>query len=290
MQKYGFFNSVNKDRIYDATDVARFLSKFFTNGIFNNSLSVTSNDNMTISVSTGSANINGYSYENTEELVLDIEESDSELSRIDSVVLRLDLNNRQITAEILQGQYATTPSQPSITRSGNIYELRLANISVPAEATRITTNMITDTRFGSDCGNVTQAVLELDTSEIFSQYQAYFDAWFSNLEDQLDDNQAGHLQNQIGILSNLPTTAKSNLVVAISETVDMIDNIVNIVIKKIYENLGLDTDNWSSSNTYAKGDTCCYGNKIYYNLTGSNTSTTPDLDTTNWEFEPIIKF
>ena len=205
-QKYGFFNSVNNDRVYDAADVARFLSKFFTNGIFNNSLAVSSNDNMTISVATGNANINGYSYENTETLTLDIEEADSELNRIDSVIVRLDLTNRQITTMILQGSYATTPSQPSITRTGTIYDLRLANILVSAGATRITTEMITDTRFGNDCGNVTQAVLELDTSEIFAQYESWFNQWFSNLQDQLDDNQAGHLQNEIdGIDSRVET-------------------------------------------------------------------------------------
>lgn len=203
-QKYGFFNSVNKDRIYDASDVARFLSKFFTNGIFNNSLSVSANDNMTVSVAIGNANINGYGYDNTEELILDIDDADNELSRIDSVVIRLDLTNRQITAEILQGQYATTPSQPSITRSGNIYDLRLANILVPAGATRITADMITDTRFGSDCGNVVQAVQHLDTTDIFSQYETYFKTWLQNLQDQLDENQAGHLQNEINdINSNL---------------------------------------------------------------------------------------
>ena len=201
-QKYGFFNSVNNDRVYDASDVARFLSKFFTNGIFNNSLAVSSNDNMTVSVATGQANINGYGYENTEILTLDIDDADSELNRIDSVIVRLDLTNRQITTMILQGQYATTPSQPSIIRSGNVYDLRLANILVSAGATRITTEDITDTRFGSDCGNVTQAVLELDTSEIFNQYETWFTNWYQNLQDQLDDNQAGHLQNEIDEINN----------------------------------------------------------------------------------------
>ena len=87
-QKYGFFNSVNNDRVYDASDVARFLSKFFTNGVFNNSLAVSSNDNMTVSVATGNANINGYGYENTESLTLDIGEADSEL--IELIQLLLD--------------------------------------------------------------------------------------------------------------------------------------------------------------------------------------------------------
>ena len=210
-QKYGFFNSVNHDRVYDAADVAKFLSKYFTNGIFNNGLAVSSNDNMTVSVATGSANINGYSYENTETLTLDIDDADSELNRIDSVIIRLDLTNRQITTQILQGQYASTPSQPSITRSGNTYDLRLANILISSGATRITTEDITDTRFGSDCGNVVQAVQSLDTNDIFLQYETWFNNWFENLEDQLDENQAGHLQNEINDINSDIDDVKATL-------------------------------------------------------------------------------
>lgn len=242
-QKYGFFNSENGDRRYDTSDIARFLSKFFTNGIFNNSLQVSANDNMTVSVAIGNANINGYGYENTETLVLDIDESDSELGRIDSVIVRLDLTNRQITTMILQGSYASTPSQPSITRTGTIYDLRLANISIPAETTRITTDMITDTRFGADCGNVTQAVLELSTDEIFKQYEAWFTEWFANLEDQLDDNQAGHLQNQIndirislGLYSDTYDKLTKELQEQITENKDDI-NLINENLSKLTNEL-----------------------------------------------------
>lgn len=261
-QKYGFFNSVNNDRVYDAADVANFLSKFFTNGVFNNSLAVSSNDNMTVSVATGNANINGYGYENTESLVLDIDEADSELSRIDSVICRLDLTNRQITTIILKGQDATTPSQPSITRTGSIYDLRLANISVPSGATRITTEMITDTRFGSDCGNVTQAVLELNTSDIFAQYQAMFDAWFTNLQDQLDDNQAGHLQNEI----------------------DDLDTDLTALGAQIKTALGLNTDTYSTTTSYAVGDMVIYNNQIYECIS----ATSGTWNSSKWTLVPIL--
>lgn len=251
-QKYGFFNSVNNDRVYDAADVAGFLSKFFTNGIFNNSLAVSSNDNMTVSVATGNANINGYGYENTEILTFDIDEADSTLNRIDSVICRLDLTNRQITTMILQGSYATTPSQPSITRTGTIYDLRLANISIPAETTRITADMITDTRFGSDCGNVTQAVLELDTSEIFAQYESWFKEWFENLQEQLDTSQAGHLQNEID---------------------------------DIRMSLGLFTDTYDPAHTYAKDDLTIHEHKIYSCNTNNTTGT---WNSSKWDLVPII--
>ena len=256
----GFFNSVNNDRVYDTTDVARFLKKFFTNGVFNNSLQVVAHDNMTVSVSVGQANIEGYSYELDAIKTLDIDEADSTLSRIDSVICRLDLTNRQITTMILQGNYATTPSQPSITRTGNIYDLRLANVSVPAGATRITADMITDTRFGSDCGNVTQAVLSLDTADIFKQYESWFKGWFTNLQDQLDDNQAGHLQNEI--------------------------DTTNTNADRLLTALGLKNNTYDSTSTYAVGDLVVYNNTIYECIVAVTTA--EEFDSSKWDLVPII--
>lgn len=251
-QKYGFFNSVNKDRVYDASDVAGFLSKFFTNGVFNNTLAVSSNDNMTVSVAVGSANINGYAYENTEALTLDIDDADSTLNRIDSVILRLDLTNRQITVQVLQGDSATTPSQPSIVRTGSIYDLRLANISVNAGATRITTSEITDTRFTSDCGNVASTVQYLDTDDIFKQYKDWFENWFSELQVELDGDVAGNLQDEI-----------YNLRVA----------------------MGVETDTYDSTTTYNIGDTCVKNHKVYECNTNGTTGT---WNSSKWDLVPVI--
>ena len=86
-------------------------------------------------------------------------------------------------------------------------------------------------------------------------------------------------------LNPQPSIANANKVT--SGDMNMIKAVIN---ETLFSLLGLDVDNWAGSNVYAKGDTVCYDNKIYMNLTGTNTNTTPDNDTTNWEFEPIIKF
>ena len=252
-EKYGFFNSVNGDRIYDAADVANYISRYFTNGIFNNSMQVTANDNMTVTVATGSANINGYAYDLQDALTLDIGDPDQTLSRIDSVVLRLDLTNRQISTQIIEGTYATTPSQPAITRSNTIYDLRLANISVPVGATRITADMISDTRFGEECGNVVQAVQTLDTSDIFAQYQAAWNTWFSGIQSELSGDVAGNLQNGI-----------TNLRIA----------------------LGINQTTYDEEETYSKGDLVVYNYMIYECNTDNTTGT---WDSTKWDIVPIIK-
>lgn len=207
MEESGFFASINGDRKYKSDLIATFFSKLFTNGVFNNELQVQANDNMTVTLKSGTAFINGYFYNNTVDKVINISLSDTEQSRIDSVVLRFSKENRQIIADVLEGFYADNPVAPELTRNSNIYELRLCNISVNKQADSITTSMIEDCRFNStDCGQVISAVQQLDTTEIFAQYQAAFDALFEQMEGILSGDAAGELLVEINdIKSNMIT-------------------------------------------------------------------------------------
>ena len=224
MEKFSFFNDVNDDRVYYAEDWARHLKKYFTNGIFNNELNVVSNNDMTITIKEGDANIEGYRYTNTGDLVKTIDNADGTLNRIDNVVLRLDLTNRLISAQIIKGTFADKPVAPELVRTSTIYDLRIAKISIPAGTTTITQDLITDTRFiTSDCGNVISTVQTPDTENLFIQIQTLFEKqinelnnnfeiWFDSIKNQLDSDAAGNLQNQINNLnSNKVDAAKFDL-------------------------------------------------------------------------------
>lgn len=224
MEKFSFFNDVNDDRVYYAEDWARHLKKYFTNGIFNNELNVVSNNDMTITIKEGDANIEGYRYTNTGDLVKTIDNADGTLNRIDNVVLRLDLTNRLISAQIIKGTFADKPFAPELVRTSTIYDLRIAKISIPAGTTTITQDLITDTRFiTSDCGNVISTVQTPDTENLFIQMQTLFEKqinelnnnfeiWFDSIKNQLDSDAAGNLQNQINNLnSNKVDNAKFDL-------------------------------------------------------------------------------
>ncbi len=218
MEKFGFFNSINSDRVYDAEDFALFFKKYFTNGIFNNGLAVKKNTGMNIIVSSGDANINGYGYCNTDDFVLTCSVGNGNFTRIDNVILRLDLENRTIGLMVVEGNPSSSPIAPSYQRTNVIYDLVLAQITIPAGTSEITQNMIKDTRQNSTlCGIVAGAVKQIDTTDIFSQYDAYFeeakkelkekfDAWFKDLNTELSGDVAGNLQAQIN-------TIKENMVV-----------------------------------------------------------------------------
>lgn len=162
MEKSGFFNSSSGDRIYNATDFAAYFGSLVSNGIFyanTTNLQVTPTTGMTVSIAAGSAWINGYRYENTEALNKTLTTANGSYPRIDRIVIRWSLLNRSITAVVLTGTAAATPTAPALTRNAEVYELCLAEILVPQAATSITTGNITDTRLNSSlCGIVNSLV------------------------------------------------------------------------------------------------------------------------------------
>jgi len=219
----GFFNSVNGDRIYDAKRFAEYFSSFIGNGIFPNPsdcLQVISNNDMTITVRPGKAWINGYILINDDDYILEIEPADGVLNRIDRIVARYDVVDREIRLEVKKGTFASEPTAPDLQRDADAYELALADIYISAGATSITQANITDLRLSTElCGIVHGTVEQVDTTTLFNQYvdwyttttgqaetdieaikqqfQAEFDAWFAGIKNILDESTAGNLLNLI---------------------------------------------------------------------------------------------
>lgn len=162
MEKSGFFNSSGGDRIYDAADFAAYFGSLVSNGIFyanTTNLQVTPGSGMAVSIAIGSAWINGYRYENTEALSKTLPTANGSFPRIDRIVIRWSLLNRNILSAVLTGTAAATPSAPALTRNSNVYELCLAEVLVPQAAASITAGNITDTRLNSSlCGTVNSLV------------------------------------------------------------------------------------------------------------------------------------
>lgn len=162
MEKSGFFNSTSGDRMYDAADFAGYFAKLVSSGIFYtnaDNLRVTPGGGLSVNVLAGSAWINGYAYENTETLNLTIAAADGVNPRIDRVAVRWDAVERQISAAVLTGRAAASPTAPSLTRSDNIYELALADIAVAAGAVSLAAGDITDRRMDTSlCGTVNSLI------------------------------------------------------------------------------------------------------------------------------------
>ena len=124
MERSAFFNSVAGDRKYKAEIFAGYFSKFITNGIFPlpaDNLRIAAYDRMEVKAHIGTGYINGYLYENTDLLVLKVATADGVKPRIDKVVLRWRLVERDIRIYIKEGIPDRTPAPPSLAREADIY-------------------------------------------------------------------------------------------------------------------------------------------------------------------------
>ncbi|MCC2538634.1 hypothetical protein [Bacillus paranthracis] len=239
MEKFSFFGSVNGDRKYKAEDWANYFNKFITNGYFPNVASnlqvIADRNRMQVTLKPGAAWINGYMYQNTDDIVLNIDVADGVVKRIDRVVIRCDFVKREIRANVKKGAFSGSPVAPTLQRDADAYELAVAEVYVRNGVVVITQEAVTDVRLNKDLCGVVNSLLQADTTMIFNQYwdwfvrtkQKYeednsaimsdfrkfmedeknryyteFMAWFQNLKNVLDSNTAGNLLNEINKIND----------------------------------------------------------------------------------------
>lgn len=213
----GFFNSMGGDREYYAEDMNRPYKRVISNGVFATPQGTPSTDlqvnadgtSMNITVNIGDALFANKWFENPAILTITVPSNTGIVGRIDSVIAQVDTTQSGRAGNIVyrEGTPASNPVAPSINQVAGIQEYRLANISVSASATSISQANITDTRGTDDCPWVTSLIQQVDTSELFAQWEAAYeeyyeestqdfnqyaesrkqawDAWFSQLTDDL---------------------------------------------------------------------------------------------------------
>jgi len=182
MEKSFPFNAVvtdgAADRVYSAEDFAAERAAYVSNGVTAEgalAVSPSSSGGLSADIAAGIAVIDGYTYFNTAVLTLPGETAHASLSRIDRVVLRLDLAAREMRCVRLTGTPASSPVPPACTWNETVREMTLAEIAVAAGAKALTPAVITDSRPRAD-----YILNRLEVSELLAQYEAalreFFDA------------------------------------------------------------------------------------------------------------------
>lgn len=178
-QKSGFFDTTADDpREYPAREFAEYFGRLLTNGVFNAGtfLNVTaSGTDANVSLSPGAAWIKGYAYSVYDSpLILPIQPATTQ-DRIDRVILRLDTSTavRAIRALVVQGVAAANPSPPALIRSGDIYDLSLAQIRVRANSTIVQQANITDERLNSAVCGLVNSLIAVDTTTFQQQWDTF---------------------------------------------------------------------------------------------------------------------
>ena len=187
------------DRDYLASQWQEFMQMFLGNGVFVspvNQCKVIPGTGLTVIVTPGWAFINGSWYHNNANLVINLSPNTTSSSRIDSIKLRYSDSTRSINALGFTGE-------TTLVRGESVYDLKIAEVTVPVGAVTISDANITDTRSNENvCGFVKGLVDVVDTNDLFSQFDAIFNNWFDTVKDQITGDLGAKLQMEFYNLSN----------------------------------------------------------------------------------------
>ena len=110
---------------------------------------------------------------------------------------------RNIYLDIILGTPASTPVAPALTQTDSVWEIGLANIYRAANSTVVSSSNITDTRLDtSRCGYVT-AIQSIDTESLMQQLNAYYDEFVEQCEEDYTTSRAEYLEQCNQILADV---------------------------------------------------------------------------------------
>lgn len=186
----GFFNSINHDRLYDATQISTLFEGLINDGVYQgvgNIFKVSASNGMNVTVDTGRAWFNNTWTRNDALIVLTVPTAEQVLKRIDAVVIEVNSLDtvRNNTIKIVKGTPASNPSKPSLTKNDDVHQYPLAYITVDPNVTKITQQKIQNAVGTSACPFVTGIIDTLDIDNLIAQWSSEFNVLFAELEDMI---------------------------------------------------------------------------------------------------------
>lgn len=189
---YGFFNAIQQedgtyDRMYNADQMSEQFEGLISDGVYESvgdAMIVEASSGMQVQVKSGRMMIDSKWVKNDAAELLTINAAHVTLNRYTAVVVRLDLQARTIAITTKDGDNATTPVKPSLEDSQTVKEMCLAYVYVGRGVTEITQADIEDTRADTNvCGWVTGIVQQVNTAELFLQWQTAYERQMAQMQD-----------------------------------------------------------------------------------------------------------
>lgn len=194
MITYGFYDSLNHDRRYNAIQFGSIFDGIVRDGIFmsiGTCFRVIQAEDMMLLVGIGRAWFNHTWTLNDAPLPIYIPQSEVLLDRIDAVVLDIygDQAHRKNDVIVIKGTPSKTPQRPTLINTTNHHQYPLAFISVKAGVTSIRTADITNMVGTSSTPYVTGI---LDTVNIDALVAQWKDQWDEFYDKQTNEMETSH--------------------------------------------------------------------------------------------------
>ena len=191
----GFFDSVNGDRKYYASDMVMPYTRIVTEGIFgqNNTeekatdflVSKNPENEKQVIVSKGMGVLNRRWFELEQDLPISIEQNTTLSPRIDSIIISCDNSNsgRKVSIDYRLGNGGT---HPALISSEDVKELRICDITVQSNSSGGAIS-ITDTRATSECPIIVGLIKELDAEDFLNQFKNTYNTWYAQVQAQWNE-------------------------------------------------------------------------------------------------------
>lgn len=195
--EYGFFNSVNGDRKYNADKLTGWLSVLVGSGVSGvdiNSLKVVPKSGMTVTIKAGKAFIDGHYLYNDTDYDIALSASSPTVDRTDRIVFYLDNVNRTMGFKVK----SSSTGSLTVVRTSDLKEYVLADVSIPKQTAAISADLITDQRakvrdentqekelLCGFCKTVAPLPDDFDASDLFNQWEKLFYDWFDGLQEEV---------------------------------------------------------------------------------------------------------
>ena len=180
---YGFYNSKNRDRRYDAIQMSSIFDGIIRDGVlqhYGTGMMVKESEGMMVNVGIGRAWFNHTWTLNDALLPLTLPLSEVILNRIDAVVLEVDAREsvRANSIKIVKGTPASSPKNPTLIKTNDRWQYPLAYIRVNAGVTSIRQANITNCVGTSACPFVTAPLEKMSIDALVAQWGDQWKAFY----------------------------------------------------------------------------------------------------------------
>lgn len=188
----GFFNSMNKDRMYNATHFGHCFDGIILDGILaaiGDCFVVKAAGGMNITVGSGKAWYLASWLENDADLPMSHAVSDVVLSRIDAVVMEFDTTEtvRWNDVKIVQGTASSAPERPTLVKTKTKVQVPLAYIYIGANSSEIAQTDITSVIGKDECPFVTGILQTVTLDTLLGQWEAELDQFVEDEKDEFEE-------------------------------------------------------------------------------------------------------
>lgn len=204
---YGFYDSLNHDRVYSANQMSTIFNGIITDGVFMNigeHFSVVAGTGMQVIVKPGRAWFDGTWTLLDTDYPLSIGSVSTLMGRIDAIVLEtnFDVETRANTIKVVAGTPSATPVKPTLTNTDLVKQHILAYVTIPANTTSIANSMI-DIQVGvnKETPYITSVLQSTDINLLYLKWEDEWYKWFNNVRNTLSGDVAANLKADIDQVS-----------------------------------------------------------------------------------------